>query len=201
LRQRLRPKTSQPTAPCSSLSATWKTRKVTPAVQSNYLACMPTGVPTTPAVLSTQERYERALPAVRALARVSRVLEAASPDLSLAHYRVLSAVASGEERATLLAARLALGKPAVSAAVESLCRRGLLERLDVAGDARAVALSLTAQGALVLDRVEAEMTRRVVDLCARTSDQDSLLESLAQLGQAMDATRNERLSAQRADGR
>jgi DNA-binding MarR family transcriptional regulator len=119
--------------------------------------------------LSTNQRYERAVAAVRALARVSRVLEAASADVSLAHYRVLAAVASGEERASLVAARLALGKPAVSAAVESLCRRGLLERLDVVADGRAVALSLTAEGALVLDRVEVEMTRRVVDLCSRTS--------------------------------
>jgi DNA-binding MarR family transcriptional regulator len=141
------------------------------------------------------------VPAVRALARVSRVLEAASADVSLAHYRVLAAVASGEERASLVAARLALGKPAVSAAVESLCRRGLLERLDVVADGRAVALSLTAEGALVLDRVEVEMSRRVVDLCSRTSDPDSLLDSLAQLGPAMDDARTERLAAVQAGRR
>jgi DNA-binding MarR family transcriptional regulator len=151
--------------------------------------------------LPTEQRYERAVPAVRALARVSRVLEAASPDVSLAHYRVLAAVASGEERASLVAARLALGKPAVSAAVESLCRRGLLDRLDVVADGRAVALSLTTEGALVLDRVEREMTRRVVDLCARTADPDALVECLAQLGTAMDDVRAERLAAARAGRR
>jgi DNA-binding MarR family transcriptional regulator len=151
--------------------------------------------------LPTNERYGRAVAAVRALARVSRVLEAASADVSVAHYRVLAAVASGEERASLVAARLALGKPAVSAAVESLCQRGLLERLDVEADGRAVALSLTAEGALVLDRVEVEMTRRVVDLCSRTSDPDSLLDSLAQLGPAMDDARTERLAAVQAGGR
>lgn len=129
------------------------------------------------------------------------MLEAASADVSLAHYRVLAAVASGEERASLVAARLALGKPAVSAAVESLCRRGLLERLDVVADGRAVALSLTAEGALVLDRVEVEMTRRVVDLCSRTSDPDSLLDSLAQLGPAMDDARAERLAVAQAGRR
>jgi DNA-binding MarR family transcriptional regulator len=161
---------------------------------------MPTRARTTPNDL-TKQRYARAVPAVRALARVSRVLEAASPDVSLAHYRVLAAVASGEERASLVAARLALGKPAVSAAVESLCGRGLLERLDVAADGRAVALSLTAAGALVLDRVEVEMTRRVVDLCSRTSDPDALLDCLAQLGLAMDAARTERLAAAQAGGR
>jgi DNA-binding MarR family transcriptional regulator len=141
-----------------------------------------------------------AVPAVRALARVSRVLEAASPDLSLAHYRVLAAVASGEERASVVAARLALGKPAVSAAVDALCRRGLLERLDVVADGRAVALSLTTQGEQLLERVETEMTRRVVDLCARTPDPVGVLHSLASLGLAMDEARAERL-AQQVGGR
>jgi DNA-binding MarR family transcriptional regulator len=162
---------------------------------------MSTRARTTAKHLPTKQRYERAVPAVRALARVSRVLEAASPDVSLAHYRVLAAVASGEERASLVAARLALGKPAVSAAVESLCRRGLLERLDVVADGRAVALSITSEGALVLDRVEREMTRRVVDLCSRTSDPDALLDFLAQLGSAMDDVRAERLAAAQVGGR
>ncbi len=67
---------------------------------------------------------DRARDAVRALARASRVLERASSELSLAHYRVLSAIASGDERGSRIAARLALGKPTVSAAVESLCQRG-----------------------------------------------------------------------------
>jgi len=162
---------------------------------------MSTRARTTAKHLPTKQRHERSVPAVRALARVSRVLEAASPDVSLAHYRVLAAVASGEERASLVAARLALGKPAVSAAVESLCRRGLLERLDVVADGRAVALSITSEGALVLDRVEREMTRRVVDLCSRTSDPDALLDFLAQLGSAMDDLRAERLAAAQVGGR
>ena len=39
------------------------------------------------------------------LARASRILERATGELSLAHYRVLAAVASGEERASRLAVR------------------------------------------------------------------------------------------------
>src|SRR6059058_1194066 len=66
--------------------------------------------------------------AVRVLARLSRLMERASGDLSLAHYRVLSAVADGDQRATRLAERLALGKPTISASVDALCRRGLLAR-------------------------------------------------------------------------
>jgi DNA-binding MarR family transcriptional regulator len=64
---------------------------------------------------------------------------------------------SGRSR---LAARLALGKPAISAAVEALPRRGFLVRSAANGDERASALSLTAEGRAALSRAEAEMTRR-----------------------------------------
>src|ERR1700753_1126039 len=93
--------------------------------------------------------------AVRALARMARVLERSTGALTLAHYRVLSAVADGDERASLVAARLALGKPTVSAAVESLTKRGLLAREDAAEDRRAATLTLTPAGEAALAEVEA----------------------------------------------
>jgi DNA-binding MarR family transcriptional regulator len=132
------------------------------------------------------------LAAVRALARASRMLERASGELSLAHYRVLSAVASGEERASRLAARLALGRPTISAAVEALSQRGLLDRVEVEGDARAVALSVTAHGREVLGRVETEMARQLRDLARRTPDAGRLIETLTWLGPAVDEARAER---------
>jgi DNA-binding MarR family transcriptional regulator len=127
------------------------------------------------------------LEAVRALARASRVLERASAELSLAHYRVLAAIASGDERATRIAARLAIGKPAISAAVESLCQRGLLDRLEVAGDQRAAALHLTEEGRILLDRVEAEMCERVERLCRRVPNPAQMLEALVWLDAAIEA--------------
>jgi DNA-binding MarR family transcriptional regulator len=81
--------------------------------------------------------------AVRALARASRFLERSSDELSLAHYRVLAAVASGDERASRVAQRLAIGRPTISAAVDALGQRGLLSRGTVEGDQRATALHLT----------------------------------------------------------
>ena len=77
---------------------------------------------------------ESELEALRALVRIARLLERVSGDLSLAHYRVLAAISDGDERASRLATRLALGKPAVSAAVDALCRRGLVARCEVADD-------------------------------------------------------------------
>src|ERR1700760_355914 len=84
--------------------------------------------------------------AIRALARMARLLERSSGNLNLAHYRVLSAIAEGDERASGVAARLGLGKPTVSAAVESLTKRGLLLREDAEGDRRATTLTLTPAG-------------------------------------------------------
>jgi DNA-binding MarR family transcriptional regulator len=140
---------------------------------------------------------KRRVEAVRALARASRVLERASGELSLAHYRVLSAVASGDERASRVAARLAIGKPTVSAAVDTLSRRGLLFRSEVEGDQRAASLRVTDEGTAVLGRVETEMIRRIEDLSARTPDGRQLMDSLVWLGAAIDETQAER-EAERA---
>ncbi|MCL2393163.1 MAG: MarR family winged helix-turn-helix transcriptional regulator [Acidimicrobiaceae bacterium] len=132
------------------------------------------------------------LAAVRALARASRLLERASSELSLAHYRVLAAIASGDVRATRIAARLAVGKPAISAAVESLCQRGLLARSVVKGDQRAAALHLTPSGRAVLDRVEAEMTRQLSELSTHMPEPRQLFESLVWLDAAIEADLAER---------
>ena len=130
--------------------------------------------------------------AVRALARASRLLERASGQVNLAHYRVLSAIASGDERASRIAAKLALGKPAISATVESLCQQGLLARVAVAGDQRAAALQLTGEGRSELTRVEAAMVAWLDDLCARTPDGARLLASLGAMGAAIDQMAAER---------
>lgn len=129
---------------------------------------------------------EDTLKAVRTLARASRALERASGDLSLAQYRVLSAIASGNEQASKVAARLAMGKPTVSATVEVLCQRGLIDRSGAPGDRRAVVLTLTPEGARLLGQVEAKMTSRIAELCALTPDPAQVLRSLAWLGDALD---------------
>ncbi|HEY0259263.1 MAG TPA: MarR family transcriptional regulator [Lacisediminihabitans sp.] len=146
----------------------------------------------------TDSESSPAIEAVRGIVRVSRLIERASAELSLADYRVLSAIDSGEGRASRLASRLALGKPTVSATVDSLHRRGLLDRSVVAGDQRASALSLTAEGRAIFERAETEMAGRIEDLCGRTPDGRRVMESLAWLGTAMDELMTERLAAERA---
>jgi DNA-binding MarR family transcriptional regulator len=152
--------------------------------------CSPAAVP----------RRDDAVEAVRALARMSRVLERASGELNLAHYRVLSAIAAGDERASRVAVRLVLGKPAVSAAVDSLVQRGLVVRTGATTDQRAADLSLTAAGEAALAEAETAMVGRISELCARTPDVGRVLESLAWLGAALDAAGAERLARDRGAG-
>jgi DNA-binding MarR family transcriptional regulator len=142
-----------------------------------------------------------AVEAVRALARASRILERASGELNLAHYRVLAAIASGDQRASRIAQRLALGKPTVSATVEALCQRGLLTRTGAAGDQRVAVLSLTDKGSELLDGVEVEMVGRIEDLIARTPGGDGLIESLVWLGNAIDEVMEARMAERRAGAR
>lgn len=143
---------------------------------------------------------ETEVQAIRALARVARLLERSSGDLNLAHYRVLSAIAEGSERASRVADRLTLGKPTVSAAVESLTRRGLITREDVAEDRRATTLALTPAGEEALAAVDREMLGHLDDLLGRIEDPAQLLDSLGQLGKALDELAAER-AARRGAGR
>jgi DNA-binding MarR family transcriptional regulator len=114
-------------------------------------------------------------------------VERASRELSLPHYRVLASIAAGEERASRVAERLELGRPAISSAVEVLSAHGYLERREVAGDQRAVDLRVTPEGAAVLERVEYEMTVALRALCARAEGGEALMSSLATLDAAVDA--------------
>ena len=146
---------------------------------------------------------ENRVQAIRALARVARLLERSSGDLNLAHYRVLSAIAEGSERASRVADRLTLGKPTVSAAVESLTKRGLITREDVAEDRRATTLALTPAGEEALAAVDQQMLGYLDDLLGRTEDPGQVLDSLGQLGKALDELAAERAAhrtAKRARG-
>lgn len=126
------------------------------------------------------------LPAVRALARASRLLERGCGDLSLPHYRVLSAVAAGDERASRLASRLALGKPTISAAVESLAVRGYLQRRADDGDQRAIALSVTEEGLRALASAETAMMHRLAALLACADRPGRIVAALGELEAALD---------------
>src|SRR6516164_11470782 len=93
--------------------------------------------------------------ALRTLVRIARTLEHACTDLTLPQYRLLAMVATGDRQASQLAGRLALSKPTITAVVDGLVERGLLSRSVVAGDRRAVDLTLTGAGREALEGTEA----------------------------------------------
>src|SRR5688500_6981620 len=88
--------------------------------------------------------------AARAIALAARKLEGATGDLTLAQYRVLALVAGGDERASLLAERLAVAKPTVTAVVDGLVERGFVSREAVEGDRRSLRLAITKAGRAAL---------------------------------------------------
>jgi DNA-binding MarR family transcriptional regulator len=124
--------------------------------------------------------------AVRTLARLARVLEHACRELSLPQYRLLAMVATGDERATQLAGRLALSKPTVTAVVDGLVERGMLARSEVTGDRRAVRLTLTPAGRTALAGTEATMAEQLAGLMARCDDPRLVSAGLSELGHALE---------------
>jgi DNA-binding MarR family transcriptional regulator len=145
-------------------------------------------------LLETSDLPVVTVEAVRALARASRLLERASGEVNLAHYRVLAAIASGDQRASRIAAKLALGKPTVSASVEWLCKRGFLARGGVEGDQRAASLQLTSEGDRWLAAVETSMAGWVREVCARTPRPGETAQALVAMGEAIEQIAAERFA-------
>ena len=111
------------------------------------------------------------------LARLARLLERAcgelEPPLTLAQYRLLAMIGSGADRASDLAGQLALAKPTVSATVDTLVERGLVERATARDDRRVTTLTVTARRSRGAVRApKAAMRARLDDVLARIDDPD-----------------------------
>jgi DNA-binding MarR family transcriptional regulator len=135
-------------------------------------------------------------PDLLTLARLARMLERAcgelDPPLTLAQYRLLAMIDSGSDRASHLAGLLALAKPTVSATVDTLVERGLVERSTSRDDRRVTTLSVTAEGHAVLSVADAAMRARLDDVLGRVEDPAAVSDALAALGAALDERRAER---------
>ena len=138
--------------------------------------------------------------ATRALALAARSLERAvgGSDLTLAQFRVLSLVAEGDERSSLLADRLAVAKPTITAVVDGLVERGLLARAAVAGDRRSIRLSLTPEGVTALRTAEREASAALEGILVHARERDTLLAALIDLDDALAARSQARLGEVRS---
>jgi DNA-binding MarR family transcriptional regulator len=141
------------------------------------------------------------------IARLARVLECnVAAGLTLPQYRVLGLLAGGDERATLLANRVAVAKPTLTSIVDSLFERGFVAREVPDGDRRSVRLSITAAGRVELSKAAAAFRQSLDEVLAECSDPEAALDAISALGDALDErwtqrVANEQLIASAGDRR
>jgi long-chain acyl-CoA synthetase len=100
----------------------------------------------------------------RVAARLARQVELglATVDLTLSQYRLLILLAEGhEEAASSLADKLAVSRPSVTAVVDGLVAKGLVERHTDPVDRRRVSHDITAAGEQALARADAAVDARL----------------------------------------
>ena len=114
----------------------------------------------------------------RSIAFLARTIESALGELTLTAYRVLVLVAMGDARSSEIAARLAIGRPTVTYAVDSLAERGLLTRSSADDDRRVARLEVTRAGRKALADAEAAIADRLRPVFERLDDPDSVLAAL-----------------------
>jgi DNA-binding MarR family transcriptional regulator len=139
--------------------------------------------------------------AVRALALSARALEraAAARDLTLAQFRVLALIAAGEERSSLLADRLAVAKPTITAVVDGLVERGFVSREAVAGDRRSIRVSVTPSGAAALVAAQDEMSDALERIFSHARGREEVIAALVDLDDALALRSQERLRVVRGE--
>ncbi|HRE00044.1 MAG TPA: MarR family transcriptional regulator [Ilumatobacteraceae bacterium] len=121
------------------------------------------------------------------IARLHRALEH-TPDteLTLPHYRVLGLLAAGDERASVLASRLAVSRPTVTALVDSLVERGFVTREPGTSDRRSITVSITADGRAAVAATGVALRATLDAVLAGCADRTVVDAALEQLAPALD---------------
>ena len=108
---------------------------------------------------------------------------------------MLSLLADGSSASSALAGRLAVSPPSVTAVVDGLVGRGLVERQADPADRRRLTLLLTPAGASSCARAEAAVDERlgvVAEYLEDPSSAAAAIEALQQWNHALDAFREEK---------
>jgi long-chain acyl-CoA synthetase len=110
--------------------------------------------------------------AARAVARLAKQVELAlAPlDLSLPQYRVLALLGEGSTASSVLARRLAVSPPSVTAVVDGLVGRGLVERRADPEDRRRLTLLLTREGTKLLTAADGAAEARLDEIAGYFDD-------------------------------
>jgi len=137
----------------------------------------------------------------RIVARLARAMETAlgDVDLSPSQYRVLAFLSEdgANAAATALAGRMAVSKPSITALVDGLVQRGMVERRPNEDDRRRVQHVLTPAGLEALHRADVAVNARLEQLIAflEPGEGDEAGPGLEQLGEALVRDRVARLTA------
>jgi long-chain acyl-CoA synthetase len=120
-----------------------------------------------------------------------------SVDLSVPQYRVLGLLDESSAFSSALAERLAVRPPSITAIIDGLVARGLVERHPDESDRRRVDHALTDSGLTVLTKADAAVTARLSDIAGCLGDPvetERALDGLATWRQAFIAYRAARRS-------
>jgi long-chain acyl-CoA synthetase len=130
----------------------------------------------------------------RVAAWLSKRVEVAlgTVDLTLPQFRVLGILAEGSSAASGLADRLAVRRPSITAIVDGLVARGLVDRRQEDSDRRRVALRLTKDGERVLAEADRAVDEYLLAIAGYLPNKDEAmaLRSLELWGRAMAAHRD-----------
>ncbi len=149
---------------------------------------------TTKATKGSEAERATVRDAGRAAARVSKALELAvgERNLSLPQYRLLAFLSGGPERATELASWLEVSPPSLTALVDGLVHKGLVERVTSTEDRRCVRHVLTPAGAASLDGGDDAIAERLTEVLAFLTAEEArqVVTGLGLLGEAMQRSRD-----------
>lgn len=108
-------------------------------------------------------------------------------DLSLSQYRILGLLAEGSTMSSALAERLAVRPPSVTAVLDGLVGRGLVERTHSRVDRRRVSLELTDDGLALLESADAAVNGRLQQIAGALGQAEAADQALASLSLWHDA--------------
>jgi long-chain acyl-CoA synthetase len=108
-------------------------------------------------------------------------------DLTLPQYRVLGILVEGSAAASGLAGRLAVRPSSITAIIDGLVARGLVDRRHEEDDRRRIALRLTDEGARTVAAADIAVDEYMASIaaCLPAPDEAMVLRSLELWGQAL----------------
>jgi DNA-binding MarR family transcriptional regulator len=127
--------------------------------------------------------------AARAASQLGRTVNVAltKSELTPAGYRMLAYLATGETAAKILAAKLAISRPTVTATLDWLEPRGYVRRVPATTDRRKVEITITAEGLRALEAADRLVVDRLSDVMSSVDPEKlaGIIESLELLGGAL----------------